>query len=328
MTRVIVQCPQQLKWQPGQHCYITLPGISKLECHPFTIVSLSQHLSYPGPNDLVLLIRACQGFTKTLADMAVKNFPSRSGSFSESNSITMTSPTGAVLDMADDEAADSRGALRAWIDGPYGDFLPRLELRYHGVFCIAGGSGITAALPWLVYVAACMRRGAQDRRGPGGDKLCRTRTLHLIWSVKHLSWIRWAERELSEALRDVMMANMPTPRKSTADVGALIAPKTLRLKISIFVTQPVSDEEMKAAMLELFLGAGVDVYNPHARVEILRGRPDYATMLPNMIDRKRNIVLSEYIFYISTWSNSVSVRPAKPKDIGCKLRGQAPGNGP
>jgi hypothetical protein len=298
MTRVVVQCPQQLKWQPGQHCYITLPGISKLDCHPFTIVSLSQHLSYPGPNDLVLLIRACQGFTKTVADMAVKNFPSRSGSFSEANSITMTSPTAAVLDAEDEPAADSRGALRAWIDGPYGDFFPRLELRYHGVFCVAGGSGITAALPWLVHVASRMRCGAQDRRAAAGDKLCRTRTLHLIWSIKHLPWIRWAERELSEALRDVMMANMPSPRKSTADAGlpAAAAPKTLRLKISIFVTQPVSDMEMKAAMLELFLGAGVDVYNPHARVEILRGRPDYASMLPNMIDRKRNIVLSEYIF--------------------------------
>jgi hypothetical protein len=274
-----------------------MPGISKLQCHPFTIVSLSQHLSYPGPNDLVLLIRACKGFTKTVADMAVKNFPSRSGSFSESNSITMASPTAAVLGIEEEEPASITGSLRSWIDGPYGDFQPRLELRYHGVFCVAGGSGITSALPWLVHLAACMRRGAQGRRGPHGDKLCRTRTLHLIWSVKHLPWIRWAERELSEALRDVMMANMPSPRKSTADVRALAEPKTLRLRISIFVTQPVSDMEMKAAMLELFLGAGVDVYNPHARVEILRGRPDYASMLPNMIDRKRNMVLSEYLVY-------------------------------
>src|ERR1700709_1307706 len=28
MTRMVIQCPTQLRWRPGQHCYISVPGIS------------------------------------------------------------------------------------------------------------------------------------------------------------------------------------------------------------------------------------------------------------------------------------------------------------
>jgi FAD-binding domain/Ferric reductase NAD binding domain len=288
MTRVVIQCPQQLQWSPGQHCYISVPGISKLQSHPFTIVSLSQHWSVPGPNDMVILMRACKGFTKMVSELAIKSTP-RSLSISSSRSWS---------DLSLEEPEEITISTRAWIDGPYGDFHPALELQFHGVFCIAGGSGITASLPWLVYLAAKMRQGANGRKGLRGEKLCKTRTLHLIWSIRNLSWIRWAQRELSEALRNVMVANALPPRsplspewEKAPDV-ATFRPN-YKMKISIYVTQEVEDIEMKAAMLDLYLGAGVDVYNPHAKVQVLRGRPSYSTILPNLIDRKRNIFLGK-----------------------------------
>lgn len=297
MTRVVIQCPQQLRWSPGQHCYISIPGISKIQSHPFTIASLSQHLATAGPNDMVILMRACKGFTKLVGDLALKNAP-RSGSVSSS---TCWSDITEVPE-------EVKITTRAWIDGPYGDFHPALELQYHGVFCIAGGSGITSALPWLVYLSSKMRLGSHGRKGARGEKICKTRNLHLIWSVRNLSWIRWAERELSEALRHAMMANAPVPQsrpQSPKQVKLLgyenghtdMESRTAwKLKISIYVTQKVEDGEMKAAMLDLYLGAGVDVYNPHANVQVFRGRPDYSTVLPNMIDRKRNMLLSKSFF--------------------------------
>lgn len=280
MTRIVVQCPQKFQWKPGQHCYISIPGISKLQAHPFTIVSLSTPYRCGGPNDLVLLMRAYNGFTKNVQDLAVVS--SRSNSIS--SDITYTSALDAEFTMN----------TRSWIDGPYGDFHPALERQYQGVVCVAGGSGITAALPWLVYLASRMRNSAYGMKGTHGEKICKTRTIHLIWSIRSLSWLRWAERELAEALRDVMRANRPPQRRKSEKYDDYEPPQTTyRLLISVFVTQDVDESEMKAAVIDLYLGAGVDVYNPHARVEILRGRPNYRELLPNMLDRKRNIILSE-----------------------------------
>jgi hypothetical protein len=291
MTRVVVQCPQALQWKPGQHAYISMPGISWMQSHPFTIVSVSQHLSAPGPNDLVLLIRACKGFTKIVADLASKN-DSRSGSISSTTSWSDLTLENDMIEVS----------TRSWIDGPYGDFHPRLELKYQSVVCVAGGSGVTAALPWLVYVSSRMRQGANGKRGVHGKKLCKARSFNLVWSIRHLSWIRWAAQEMSEALRDVMVANSQPVRRDKPEelhqfrkgsIAAAQESPSFKLKISIYVTQPVEDYEMKAALLDLYLGAGVDVYNPHAKVEVLRGRPDYEAVLPNMMDRKRNIILSK-----------------------------------
>jgi predicted ferric reductase len=291
MTRMVIQCPTQLRWRPGQHCYISVPGISKIQSHPFTIVSLSHHWAAPAPNDMVILMRACKGFTKCVSDLAIKNAP-------RSRSVSSSTGWSDITEDPDEVTISTR----AWIDGPYGDFHPALELRYQGIFCIAGGSGITAALPWLVFLSSRMRIGAHERKDSRGSKICKTKSIHLIWSIRNLSWIRWAEKELSEAMRNVMVANARPSRSSMAHSPELekrFAGNTsnYKLKISIYVTQPVEDSELKAAMLDLYLGAGVDVYNQFAKVELLRGRPSYSKILPNMIERKRNIFFSKHILH-------------------------------
>jgi hypothetical protein len=111
-----------------------------------------------------------------------------------------------------------------------------------------------------------------------------------------LDWIRWAERELTEALHDVMRANKPLPGMHHPETG-LAFPFSSKgtLKISIYITRKDVDEtEMKMAGLDLLLSAGVEVDNPHAQVEVICGRPSYANLLPRMMDKKRNIVLGKH----------------------------------
>lgn len=62
MTRVRVAVPSKIRWSPSQHCYVSIPGISSLGNHPFTIASIPTREDH----EMVFLIRECGGFTKDL----------------------------------------------------------------------------------------------------------------------------------------------------------------------------------------------------------------------------------------------------------------------
>lgn len=85
----------------GSHCFIWIPGLRLFQTRPFTIVS-------NGPSGLELVIKAYDGFTKSLYDKAVMS-PGLS--------------------------------LRASVDGSYGSF-PDLA-HYDKLVFLAGGSGAT-----------------------------------------------------------------------------------------------------------------------------------------------------------------------------------------
>ncbi|KAF2428632.1 hypothetical protein EJ08DRAFT_322025 [Tothia fuscella] len=277
VTRVVIHCPQRLQWQPGQHCFITIPGITMMQAHPFTIASISWKHSRHGRNDVVLLIRALKGFTKNLAEHAT-NHKMSNQSVDRFTAIA--------------EAQKLRISTRAWLDGPYGDVHPTIDRQYHGVICVAGGSGITASLPWLSYLACRMRTSSHSPL-----ESCKTRSINLIWCIRSLHWIHWAEREICDALHDVMIANQQLdgldngkteermPERSSSSKG--------KIKVIIFVTSRNVDEtQMSVAGLDLLLAAGVDADDTHVQVEVIGGRPSYSALLPDMIDKKRNIVLA------------------------------------
>ena len=289
VTRVVVHCPRQFKWQPGQHCFISIPGISPVQSHPFTIVSLSSAIALDGQNDVVLLIRAMEGFTKRVAELAKRSEEANRNSGGRLAAIA--------------EAQKTQIHTRSWIDGPYGDSHPAFDRKYHGVVCISGGSGITASLPWVTYVAAKMKAAAHCS-ARSEDNSCKTRSVHLFWSVRDLDWIQWAERELSTALRDVMRANNPfseteTPNATkreefkTEEILPVPNKSRYRLAVTIFVTaRNVDEARMSAAASALLSRAGVGTNDSYVQVEVRNGRPDYETLLPRMMDRKRNIVLA------------------------------------
>jgi ferric-chelate reductase len=62
---------RRIRWSPGQHVFLTLPGVSKMpfESHPFTIATVRDDKN----KDLVFTIRAMDGFTRHLHTHAVKN---------------------------------------------------------------------------------------------------------------------------------------------------------------------------------------------------------------------------------------------------------------
>ncbi|KAI0051367.1 iron reductase [Auriscalpium vulgare] len=133
-VRVRFRRPKHLHWSPGQSAFLTMPGVSMIpfESHPFTIANADlDHLKHDEAQDfdekkqggevtpsshgkdLVFIIKAREGFTKRLGDIA-----------------------------------DGQGTLKVFVDGPYGA-PPRLQ-GFDTTVYIAGGSGVTFTSPLFV----------------------------------------------------------------------------------------------------------------------------------------------------------------------------------
>ncbi|KIJ53374.1 hypothetical protein M422DRAFT_202279 [Sphaerobolus stellatus SS14] len=104
-----------ISWHPGQSMFITLPDISSLpiESHPFTISSVDSKIGGNiGEKELVFIIRARDGFTARLRDVARDH---------------------------------SGKSVNVILDGPYG--APPNLASFETVILIAGGTGVTYTLP-------------------------------------------------------------------------------------------------------------------------------------------------------------------------------------
>ena len=161
MTKLQVLAPIHFKYTPGQHCFLRFPELSIMDNHPFTLAS-APAATRMEDNCLTFLVRTHAGFTRRLAS---------------------------YCQLHPDQQ------LSAWVDGPYGGIGRRLELLYDELILIAGGSGITACLPWLEQAVRV--------------KQARVRRIVLLWSVKsedHLSWIQeYLSSVLAAARHDTMI---------------------------------------------------------------------------------------------------------------------------
>ena len=165
MTRLEVLAPPDFEHSPGQHCFLRFPDISILDNHPFTIASppysicqMSKEANTLGKGHcetLIFLTRTHQGFTRKLAGCCASN----------------------------PEAFAS-----TWIDGPYGGLNRPIERIYDTLILIAGGTGISACLPWLLHVVAQAKsvKGSQPR----------TNRIVLVWAMKEASHATWAKDAL------------------------------------------------------------------------------------------------------------------------------------
>lgn len=115
LTRLTTTTPKFFCWRPGQSAYLTLPKISRtpLEGHPFTISTIDTDSSQN--SELKFLIQVRKGFTKRLYD------------------ADETKTIGTIL-----------------VDGPYST-PPRL-VGYDSILLIAGGTGVSFALPLMLDV--------------------------------------------------------------------------------------------------------------------------------------------------------------------------------
>jgi len=172
MTLLKLVAPQGFHWRPGQHVYLRIPQVAILDNHPFTIASAEAPV--PAPREakrngeerhlpmLSLYVRSHAGFTRRLRQHL------------ESRPQTQ---------------------LEAWLDGPYGGHSQDLGVHFDEVLLVAGGSGISACLPYLEHFAWRMRTG-QPR--------LRTRHVRLVWSIRDSSALTW----VADALKDLDLPSL------------------------------------------------------------------------------------------------------------------------
>lgn len=164
MTRMEVLAPPAFRYIPAQHVFLRFPSIALLDNHPFTISNAPRAISAAtkeagaaeDPETLVFLARSHAGFTRRLAAYCVSR--------------------------PDTEAL-------AWIDGPYGGLGRPVERLYDNIILVAGGTGISACLPWLEHVVSQAKVGANMR----------STKVVLIWAMRRIEHFEWASKALEVA---------------------------------------------------------------------------------------------------------------------------------
>lgn len=250
MTRIEVLAPLDFRHTPAQHCFLRFPSISALDNHPFTIVSapavskLDQHgqRTSGGPRNekldvrarpLLFLARTHAGFTRRLASYCANN-------------------------------PDAQ--LSAWIDGPYGGIRRPVEHLFDDLIIVAGGSGITACLPWLTHIAE--------------REQVRVRRVLLRWIMKDEAHIEWAGPILKEVLS-----------KSRLRQNRLV------VDLKFYVTQnPATDCSNPGAMtstdvVDKVLGTPQELKGEHNLVEVVFGRPSMKSIVSGVVGSQKSFII-------------------------------------
>ncbi|KAL1634854.1 hypothetical protein SLS58_010483 [Diplodia intermedia] len=196
ITKVRVHVPATLRWKPGDHAFLRMPALSLLDNHPFTIASVPTGSN----NAMTFLVRTHAGFTSRLAALAAtrEHSPAASPLFGGSSVTSLESQTSQTQPTATtaNEAATTPSPLpllRTLIDGPHsrGSRLPALHDAADTVVLVAGGTGVTAAVPWLVSLCRRMAASASPR--------CRVRNVRLVWVVRKAECVEWIREEVEAA---------------------------------------------------------------------------------------------------------------------------------
>lgn len=227
---------KEVSWKPGQHVFLRFPELSLLDNHPFTIASSFNGTYLEDSNGnttaelMKFLIRPYDGVTRKLAKHAGTS-------------------------------------TKAYIDGPYGSH-EKLADRYENVILVAGGSGISAMLPHLSYLARKL-----------GKRSCVTKKVTLIWAVKTAGALKWIEEDLEEILE--------------------MAPEG-SVHIEYFVTCEKSSGQLDEKEEESSIGLKKGV-EAHTRRHNLGkgkfGRPDFASMIPEIL-LERSCILGRFTFQL------------------------------
>lgn len=162
-----------VQWAPGQHFLLTIPAISMLDSHPFTCATISSKPDSPyGQAEMVFIIRAKNGWTKSLWDLVVHHAVQKK-SYIDNASL----PPGNAL-------PSSGLALRMFVDGPFGSSV-RVPWQDHStILIVVGGSGVTfglSVLDHLCCILATVDRAADTEKGRLSSNLQRIR---FVWLVR------------------------------------------------------------------------------------------------------------------------------------------------
>ncbi|KXH62171.1 ferric reductase like transmembrane component [Colletotrichum nymphaeae SA-01] len=143
-------------WKIGQHFYLCFSESSIWQSHPFT--PLNAPVTVSGKTKHSYIFRAKSGETKKVAQIAARKLAA--GPVEKANA----GPTTPVV-----------------LTGPYGDPILRNITSDVNILCVAGGTGITYALPVLMSL----------KKHSGAS-----RKLELVWVVRHTNDVAWVQPEL------------------------------------------------------------------------------------------------------------------------------------
>lgn len=199
-------------WKTGQHFFLTFPELTLWQSHPMTPASL------PTTGTLQThryIIRARNGETGRLVRLAAQKRTQNEGA-----KITTT-----VI-----------------LNGPYGGgILPStLSTTPTNIFAIAGGTGISFALPIVLEAVKSARE-----TGIGG-------AIQLVWIIRKTKNVEWISSELA-LLRDTM------------------AEKRIDLGIKIFVTRDTPSSTSSPASSRQDISTEKMNYNGEKEVDIVAG---------------------------------------------------------
>jgi len=159
--------------------------------------------------------------------------------------------------------------LSAWVDGPYGGIGRRLELLYDELILVAGGSGITACLPWLEQAVRV--------------KEARVRRVVLLWSVtseEHLSWIQ-------QYLSDVLAA----ARHDTLIELRLHATRAVSAEGSIAETGSTPETKVPATTESSFPQVDQNPVSISELGKLIYGRPDLKHFIPDNVKGPKTFIV-------------------------------------
>lgn len=168
--RLTIRTPRKMHWSPGQFVYLTLPELSSVQSHPFTMVNND-------PNEIVLLIKARKGITRRLYNLVKDRSEDCLRSVDKQQSIVpKANPV----------------YVRAKLEGPHGSAGRVRWKEFSTVLIICGGTGVSYGLSIVDYIARQMTAAGQNRK---------TRRVRFVWVAREYAELAWAASALCRARR-------------------------------------------------------------------------------------------------------------------------------
>lgn len=169
-VRLTIRTPRKMSWRPGQYVFLTLPELSGLQAHPFTIANND-------PNEIVLLIKARRGLTRRLYNLVRDRSESSLRSADKRRSIVpKANPV----------------FIRTKLEGPHGSSGRVRWKEFSTVLIICGGSGVSYGLSIVDHIArgmAAYQKGYETRR------------VRFVWVAREYAELAWAASALCRARR-------------------------------------------------------------------------------------------------------------------------------
>jgi hypothetical protein len=216
-------CNVPLKWRPGQHIRLYLPGLGAFELHPFTPANCSSIAVPPplpprrsgdmerqGPTssmvssrqsiDILLMIRAHAGLTRRLKEF-------------HTEWLSLPCPNSTI--------SPTTTSLTAYVDGPYGN--PPCWETYENLILVVTSTGVSFALSILDYLEQLCLSNESEMR---------VQVIRFVWTVRHI------DSQFEATVADMLRR-----------YGTILKDSGVRIETELYVT--CQEAEFKISMLEI-----------------------------------------------------------------------------